>query len=119
MAIAGQAALLAVMVPFRAHLSLATPPLVFVVPVVIGVVVGGIVPGALAAVAGFLFYDVFFIPPYDTLTVHGTQNWIALVVYVIVVLVVTRVVTNPAGTPGRMRSAGSGTPTGSSSSPRP
>ena len=92
-AIAGQVALLAVMVPFRAHLSVATPPLVFVVPVVIGVVVGGLVPGAVAAVSGFLFYDIFFIPPYGTLTVRGTQNWVALVVYVIVVLVVTRVVT--------------------------
>ena len=117
-AIAGQVALVAVMVPLRAHLSVATPPLVFVVPVVIGVVVGGFVPGAIAAVSGFLFYDIFFIPPYGTLTVRGTQNWVALVVYVIVVLVVTRVVTTQQAL-GRTPSAGSGTPIGSSSSPRP
>ena len=27
--------------------------------------------GAIGAVAGFVFYDVFFLPPYDTLTVHS------------------------------------------------
>jgi two-component system sensor histidine kinase KdpD len=82
------------MLPFRSHLSIATPALVFVVPVVIGVVVGGFPAGALASVIGFLLYDIFFLPPYGTLTVHATANWLALVVYVVVGLVVAQVVTN-------------------------
>jgi two-component system sensor histidine kinase KdpD len=90
--LAGQLVLLAVLLPFRTHLSAATPALVFVLPALIGVVIGGFVAGAIGAVTGFVFYDVFFLPPYDTLTVHSPENWIALVVYVVVVLVVAQVV---------------------------
>ena len=61
-------------------------------PALVGVVIGGFVAGAIGAVAGFVLYDVFFLPPYNTLTVHSPQNWIALVVYVVVVLVVAQVV---------------------------
>jgi two-component system sensor histidine kinase KdpD len=90
----GLAALLFVMLPVRSHLSIATPALVFVIPVILGVVVGDYVAGAVGAVAGFLLYDIFFIPPFGTLTVRAPRNWIALIVYVVVVLVVARVVTN-------------------------
>src|SRR5580704_3316026 len=91
-ALAGLGALTGLMLPLRAHLSIATPALVFIVPVILGVVVGGLIPGAAGAVAGFLLYDIFFLPPFGTLTVQAPQNWIALVVYVVVVLVVARVV---------------------------
>lgn len=90
--VAGLLVLLAVLLPFRSHLSTATPALVFILPALIGVVIGGFVAGAIGAVAGFVFYDVFFLPPYNTLTVHSAQNWLALVVYVVVVLVVAQVV---------------------------
>jgi two-component system, OmpR family, sensor histidine kinase KdpD len=92
-ALGGLALLVLVMVPFRSHLSIATPALVFVVPVVLGVVVGGFAPGAVGALAGFVFYDFFFLPPYNRLTVRTPQNWVALVVYAAVVLVVAQVVT--------------------------
>ena len=42
--------------------------------------------------AGFVVYDVFFIPPYNTLSVGSAQNWTALIVYVVVMLLVARVV---------------------------
>ena len=51
-------------------------------------------PGVVGAVAGFVLYDWFFLPPYDTFTVRSPQNWIALVVYVVVVLVVSQLVAN-------------------------
>ena len=92
-ALAAQGVVLAVLLPFRSHLSIATPALVFLIPVIIGVVVGGFWAGALAAVSGFLFYDVFFLPPYNNLTVHAASNWLALVVYLVVVLIMARVVT--------------------------
>jgi K+-sensing histidine kinase KdpD len=86
------APLVAVMVPLRGHLSIATSGLVLVVPVVTGVVVGGFAAGVFAVVAGFLVYDLVFIPPYFTLSVGAGQNWVALVVYVAVMLLVASVV---------------------------
>src|ERR1700692_431033 len=86
------AALAAAMVPIRSHLSIATTGLVLVVPVVTGVVVGGFAAGAFAVVAGFLVFDLVFIPPYLTLTVGTGENWVVLVVYVAVMLLVASVV---------------------------
>jgi two-component system sensor histidine kinase KdpD len=43
-------------------------------------------------IAGFLVYDWFFLPPYDTLTVRSPQNWTTLAVYAVVVLIVAQVV---------------------------
>ncbi len=104
-ALVSMAVLTSVMIPLRATpacaslssgcasgLSIATAALVLVIPVVIGVVVGGFVAGALSVVAGFLVYDFFFIPPYQTLWVGRPQNWAAAVVYVAVMLPVARVV---------------------------
>jgi two-component system sensor histidine kinase KdpD len=86
------AALAALMVPIRSHLSIATTALVLVIPVVTGVVVGGFPAGVFAVIAGFLVYDLLFIPPYYTLSVGRSQNWVALGVYVAVMLLVARVV---------------------------
>jgi two-component system, OmpR family, sensor histidine kinase KdpD len=41
---------------------------------------------------GFLVYDLVFIPPYFTLSVGAGENWVALVVYVAVMLLVASVV---------------------------
>ena len=90
--LAGLGALLALLLPFRDHLSIALPALLFVLPALAGVVIGGFVPGLVGALGGFVLYDVFFLPPYNTLTVRSPQNWVALVVYVVVVLVVSQVV---------------------------
>ncbi|MHB1430561.1 MAG: sensor histidine kinase [Streptosporangiaceae bacterium] len=91
-ALAAMTVLTVAMLPVRAHLSIATAALVLVVPVVIGVVTGGFVAGVVSVAAGFLVYDFFFIPPYQTLVVGAPQNWVALGVYVVVMLPVARVV---------------------------
>lgn len=85
-------ALGAAMLPLRSHLSIATSALVLVIPVVVGVVVGGFTAGLLSVVAGFFIYDVAYIPPYWTLTVGNAQHWVALVVYVVVMVMIARVV---------------------------
>ena len=108
LALATQGALLAVLVPFRTHLSIATAALAFVIPVVVGVVAGGFAAGALASVVGFVLYDVFFLPPYGTLTVHGGENWLALVVYLVVTLLVAQVVTNLNAARDEARRRGAG-----------
>ncbi|MGA3217095.1 MAG: ATP-binding protein [Acidimicrobiales bacterium] len=82
----------AAMVPFRDHVSVAAAALVFVLPVVGAMVIGGAWVGLLAVVVGFVVLDVAFIPPYGTLAVGSGENWLALVVYVAVVLVLARVV---------------------------
>jgi two-component system sensor histidine kinase KdpD len=91
-ALGGIGALSAVMVPVRAHISVATAALVLVVPVVASVAVGGIVSGAVAVTAGFIAFDVLFIPPYGTLEVGAGEDWTALGVYAVVMLIVARVV---------------------------
>src|SRR5215472_14101140 len=82
-ALVSMALLTGAMLPLRSSLSIATTALVLVVPVVIGVVIGGFVAGVISVAAGFLVYDFFFIPPYLTLWVgRQAQNWVALAVYV-------------------------------------
>jgi two-component system sensor histidine kinase KdpD len=93
LALAAQGVLLAVLLPFRAHVSTATPALAFTVPVVVGVVFGGYIPGALASVVGFVLYDIFFLPPYNNLTVKRDSDWLTLIVYLIVVQMVAQIVT--------------------------
>lgn len=88
----GTAILTTVMILLRPHISIATAALVLVIPVVLGCSVGGFKSGLIAVLTGFLAYDFFFIPPYYTLSVGAPQNWIALIVYVIVMLVVSKVV---------------------------
>ncbi len=82
----------AILLALRAHLSPATDALVLVVPVLVGVSAGGFWVGAAAAAGGFFVYDWFFLPPYSTLTVGRAEDWVALVIYLLVVLVVARLV---------------------------
>jgi two-component system sensor histidine kinase KdpD len=90
--VASAFALGAALLPLRSHVSVSTTALVLVVPVVVGAVIGGFTAGAASVAAGFLIYDFAFIPPYNTLHVGAAENWTALVVYVIVMLLVARIV---------------------------
>jgi two-component system sensor histidine kinase KdpD len=80
------------MLPLRSHISVSTAALVLVVPVVVGAVVGGFVAGLVSVAAGFLAFDLLYIPPYGTLNVGTNENWTALGVYAVVMLLVARVV---------------------------
>lgn len=92
--VAAAIALGAAMLPLRPHLSIATAGLVLVVPVVAGVIAGGYLAGIVSVAAGFLVYDLLFIPPYNRLTVGTGQNWVVLGVYVVVMLLVAQVATH-------------------------
>ncbi len=89
--------LAAAMVPFRSHLSIATAALVFVLPVVAGVITGGFPAGVASVVAGFIAYDYGFVPPYNRLRVEHAQDWVALAVYAVVMMLVSRV--SPVSSP--------------------
>ncbi|MBV8463963.1 MAG: DUF4118 domain-containing protein [Acidimicrobiales bacterium] len=88
------AALGAMLLPFRADLNPATTSLVLVVPVVVGVLVGGFVAGAAGVLGGFLVDDLFFTRPYGHLQVDSGQDWVALAAYVAIMLVLARLVAN-------------------------
>lgn len=90
-ALVGIALFCLILVPLRHHLSPATAALALVVPVVVGVAIGGFGAGVVSVVAGFLAYDFFFVPPYGRFTVATAQDWVALFVYAVVMLVVARV----------------------------
>ncbi len=80
------------LLPLRSHLSVATAALVLVVPVVAGSVIGGFGAGVAAVLAGFLVFDLLFVPPYGRLTVTHAEDLVALGVYVVVMVVVARLV---------------------------
>jgi two-component system, OmpR family, sensor histidine kinase KdpD len=82
----------AALVPWRSHVSIATAALVLVLPVVAGVITGGFSSGVASVAAGFVVFDFAFTPPYNRLTVAATQVWVALVVYAVIMLLVSRVV---------------------------
>jgi K+-sensing histidine kinase KdpD len=82
--LAGLAVATAVLLPFRTDLTVATAALVLVVPVALGVAVGGFSAVPFAVVAGFLTFDFFFIPPYLTFYVTEWEDWVSLVVYALV-----------------------------------
>src|SRR5438105_5904481 len=79
--LAGLAVATAGLLPFRSDITVATSALVLVVPVALGVAVGGFPAVPLAVATGFLAFDFWFIPPYSTFYVTAWEDWISLVVY--------------------------------------
>lgn len=55
--------------------------LLYLLPVVLSSLRWGLGPGALVSVASFLALNYFFVPPYYTLLVHRTQDFLVLVVF--------------------------------------
>jgi two-component system sensor histidine kinase KdpD len=78
----GLAAVTLALLPLRSHLTLADVTLLYLVPVVVAAVVGGVWPGLTGAIAADLLVNFFFVPPFHTLVVENGANAIVLVVYV-------------------------------------
>jgi two-component system sensor histidine kinase KdpD len=86
------AALTAAMLPVRDRLDLLDVLLLYLLLTVGAAIVGGLWPGVLTAVLGFLAFNFFFIPPYLTLSVDAIDNGLALVVYLGVAIVTAHLV---------------------------
>jgi two-component system sensor histidine kinase KdpD len=88
--------LLAVLVPvcarFRSDLSLGSDLLLFLVVVVICSLVGGFWPALAAALAASVLLNYFFANPIHTFTISEPENVLALVVFVLIAVLVSRVV---------------------------
>jgi two-component system sensor histidine kinase KdpD len=90
------AVLLAVMVPIcaapRPELSLSSNLLLFLLAVIIVSLVGGFLPAVISSVAASLLLNYYFVPPIHQLTINEPENILALVVFVVTALLVSRVV---------------------------
>jgi two-component system sensor histidine kinase KdpD len=73
-AVAGTAALIAVLVPVRDDLTALSEGFIFLFLVIGTVVVGGLGPGLLASFAAFLGFNFFFIPPYGTFRIGKAED---------------------------------------------
>jgi two-component system sensor histidine kinase KdpD len=74
-------ALTALMLPFRERLDALDVLLLYLLLTGVLALLGGLWPGVIAAVLGFLALNFFFIPPYLTLSVDALDHALALVVY--------------------------------------
>jgi two-component system, OmpR family, sensor histidine kinase KdpD len=80
----------------RGDLHLTSDVLVFLGAVIAVAMVGGFIPALLAAVAGSLLLNFYFIPPIHKFTISDINNVLALVIFVIVGLTVSSVVDTAA-----------------------
>lgn len=76
----------------RGHVSLAGDVSIYLLIVVLTSMVGGFPPAVLAAVAGDLLLNYYFTAPLHTFTVNEGQNALALGMFMLVAVLVSRVV---------------------------
>ncbi|MGQ0467928.1 MAG: DUF4118 domain-containing protein [Sporichthyaceae bacterium] len=76
----------------REELSLTSDILLFLLAVVATALLGGMWPAVVAAVAASALLNWYFTPPIHTWTIHDRDNFLALVVFVVVAALVSAVV---------------------------
>jgi two-component system sensor histidine kinase KdpD len=81
-----------VLVNERSRLNLVSDILLFLVAVVVVALVGGLLPAMVAALGGSLLLNYYFTPPLHTLVIRGTNNALALGVFIVVAALVSSVV---------------------------
>ncbi|HEY8302051.1 MAG TPA: sensor histidine kinase KdpD [Jatrophihabitans sp.] len=90
------AALLAIATPvligLRSNVGLATDLSVYLLIIVVTSLIGGFWPALGTAIVGILVLNFFFTPPLHTFTITDAQNIIALIVFLAVAMLVSRVV---------------------------
>src|SRR6266508_1061057 len=91
-AVLGTAAATLGLLEVRPDVSKTNVVLTFLAVVVAAAATGGLGPGAIAAVAGFLAFDILFLPPYYTLVVSDRQDYLSLGVYLVTAFVVSYLV---------------------------
>jgi two-component system, OmpR family, sensor histidine kinase KdpD len=80
---ASLAAAAAILFAFRDNLDKAHVALVFLLVVLASSASGGRVLGVAIAVAAFIIFDWFFLPPYNTLLLRNPLDWVVLVAFLI------------------------------------
>lgn len=82
-------ALTAALVPFRDSLALATTMPAFLLLTVVIALLGGRGPAIVAALAGSVAINFFFVPPYHDWSIADPQNVVSVVTFVLVALLVS------------------------------
>ena len=77
------------LVAFRGALSLAAVLLLYLIPVAVAAVVGGLWAALPAALVADLVVNFFFVPPYYTLSVGNLEHVIVLLIYVLIALAIS------------------------------
>ena len=77
----------------RGSLTLGTDLLLYLLAVVVVSLVGGFWPALLSAIVASLLLNYFLVPPIHAFTISAPQNVLALVVFVLIATLVSRVVT--------------------------
>jgi two-component system sensor histidine kinase KdpD len=72
---------IALLLPFRDGLSLHSIGFTFLVVAVVSAAVGGLGPGVVSSLIGFIFFNYLFIPPYDTFEIRELEDVISLFVF--------------------------------------
>ena len=92
LAVALPSVLTVVLANLRNGLNLTSDVLLFLVAVILVALVGGFAPAVLAAIVGSLLLNYYFTPPIHQWTIAQANNSLALGVFVVVGLLVSRVV---------------------------
>lgn len=80
-AVAGTVALTAVFLPFRDEIDPLAKGFGFLVVVVTAAGVGGIGPGVVASIVGFVTFNFYFLPPYGTFEIGQLEYVVVLFVF--------------------------------------
>jgi two-component system sensor histidine kinase KdpD len=91
-AVAGTVVAATALFPFRGRLGATDVALIFLVVVVAAAASGGLGPGVVASLLGFVAFDLLFVTPYYTLLVSKERELLSLAVYLLVALVVSALV---------------------------
>jgi two-component system sensor histidine kinase KdpD len=78
----------AVFLPGRDFFAKGQWALLYLLIILLVASVAGTGPGLVTAVLAFFAWNFFFLPPYHTLRVHDPQDWLALVAFLVVGLLV-------------------------------
>src|SRR5207249_2551788 len=77
----GTIALTATLLPFRDDITPLAKGFGYLVVVVVAAAVGGLWPGIVASVFGFVTFNFFFLPPYDTFLIGRGEYVVVLFVF--------------------------------------
>jgi two-component system, OmpR family, sensor histidine kinase KdpD len=91
-ALAAIAAVTALLYMAREVLGTPVVALLYLLPVGLSVMLGGLPAGLTAAVGAFLAFNYFFIPPYYSLAVHQPRDILVLLAFFIVALTISQLV---------------------------
>lgn len=86
------AGLTPVCVATRTNLSLTSDMLLFLLVVVIAGLVGGFYPALATALVASLLINYFLVPPMHTFTISDPENILAIIIFVVIAVLVSRVV---------------------------